>query len=708
MLLVAILLSFLALSAIILIWYKAVFLSSRQQSSPFPALTDSLATARRRLLTEEEKVVIDRYLQFYEEKPPQFQYTKHHHKWNQQYKIIAQTVYMLVTEISHLTEKNDGTYSIRYFMGSTEVHLPHFWIPHLKQHNHIELLCMYSTPFIISLNGHTLPQYIHAPKTPQALFPSLYDNPSSSCSSLKTPEIINIRRETNEEFHFRQPKNIKESVIFCLALLLLFLSLISAMQLQPWLIAGSILLLFWAIWRLRRAIPPLAHREIYRIRGIPKYWGLFGESVSHNTLNISVSSLDVHYPTHWQPYLHYDIGRKTNIDLYQNRQVLRQGKYLSLNDEAKYFPHRYWGRNLVMMCGALAITLLLLVYVPLELPLKLTFAWIKGAQSSYAGSVEELRNKKLKIGDRIILRGNAACSVSINFGKATSPLVPFDCSTIYWGGKNQLTQPHSERILSANALMNDLERHNIFPNLLFSSDNNTNWLPATLDKEKHIHNFSDIVIKVDELCLLTEDCIKLKNILLSLSNEHLWQDLLHKSQDGILEVDTVTIPSIKAKALAHLIENIIATLYYQEIHQAIAAMAKPPQGGFIISSHEGTSLIDYHSPIASLYDYHVYKQWEMLKTLSYDLLKIPFYINGVITFVEEDDQGTCSITLHNESDLVTHWRYLGTNLLFLILLWCLVINTILFFFRITMNLQRINNIQRYYNVCFNINFTKKR
>ncbi|MCS5808491.1 intracellular growth attenuator family protein [Klebsiella pneumoniae subsp. pneumoniae] len=81
-----------------------------------------------------------------------------------------------------------------------------------------------------------------------------------------------------------------------------------------------------------------ALREIHCLRGVPKRWGLFGENDQEQINNISLGIIDLIYPRHWQPWIAQDLGQQTDIDIYLNRHVARQGRYLSLHDEVKNFP----------------------------------------------------------------------------------------------------------------------------------------------------------------------------------------------------------------------------------------------------------------------------------------------------------------------------------------------------------------------------------
>ncbi|SQA99002.1 Putative membrane protein igaA homolog [Cedecea neteri] len=69
-------------------------------------------------------------------------------------------------------------------------------------------------------------------------------------------------------------------------------------------------------------------REIHCLRGTPKRWGLFGESNQDQMNNISLGIIDLVYPPHWQPFVAQDLGQKTDIDIYLDRHVVRQGRFL--------------------------------------------------------------------------------------------------------------------------------------------------------------------------------------------------------------------------------------------------------------------------------------------------------------------------------------------------------------------------------------------
>ncbi|WP_143456267.1 IgaA/UmoB family intracellular growth attenuator, partial [Klebsiella pneumoniae] len=83
-------------------------------------------------------------------------------------------------------------------------------------------------------------------------------------------------------------------------------------------------------------------------------------------------------------------GQQTDIDIYLDRHVVRQGRYLSLHDEVKNFPLQHWLRSTIIAAGSLLVLFMLLFWIPLDMPLKFTLSWMKGAQTIEATSVKQL------------------------------------------------------------------------------------------------------------------------------------------------------------------------------------------------------------------------------------------------------------------------------------------------------------------------------
>ncbi len=131
-----------------------------------------------------------------------------------------------------------------------------------------------------------------------------------------------------------------------------------------------------------------ALREIHCLRGVPKRWGLFGENDQEQINNISLGIIDLIYPRHWQPRLPRP-GQQTDIDIYLNRHVARQGRYLSLHDEVKT-SRCSTGYAARFAAGAPVVVIMLWASVPLNMPFKFTLSWLKGAQTIEATTVSQL------------------------------------------------------------------------------------------------------------------------------------------------------------------------------------------------------------------------------------------------------------------------------------------------------------------------------
>lgn len=87
------------------------------------------------------------------------------------------------------------------------------------------------------------------------------------------------------------------------------------------------LLLAAGLWGLFAPPSKTALREIHCLRGTPRRWGLFGENDQEQINNISLGIIDLIYPPHWQPYIAQDLGQQTDIDIYLDRHVVRQGRF---------------------------------------------------------------------------------------------------------------------------------------------------------------------------------------------------------------------------------------------------------------------------------------------------------------------------------------------------------------------------------------------
>lgn len=200
-------------------------------------------------------------------------------------------------------------------------------------------------------------------------------------------------------------------MLIVVSFLLFFICLLTPDVFVPWLAGGAVLLLAAGLWGIFAPPAKTSLREIHCLRGTPKRWGLFGENDQEHINNISLGIIDLIYPRHWQPWIAQDPGHKTDIDIYLDRHVVRRGRYLSLHDEVKNFPLQHWLRSAVIAGGAALIFLMLLLFVPLDMPIKFTLSWIKGAQTVEATSVQQLEEAGVRVGDTLRLKGTG-CVIS--------------------------------------------------------------------------------------------------------------------------------------------------------------------------------------------------------------------------------------------------------------------------------------------------------
>ncbi|MEE4407968.1 MULTISPECIES: intracellular growth attenuator family protein [unclassified Serratia (in: enterobacteria)] len=617
----------------------------------------------------------------------------------------SDNVYPVTHAITRYGLASDEPNKWRYYLDAEEVHLPPFWEQYISADNHVEVIKTQTLPLVISLNGHSLKDHIHDRPQPPVVTATPTKNASIRKEESEHVELVNIRKETLEEHALNRPNGIKDAGIISAALLLLFFSLISPVLVIPWMIFVAVLTIAWGCWNLFRRPTERELKEVHCLRGTPKRWGLFGESNQGQISNISLGIIDLIYPPHWQPYITQDLGKTTDVDIYLNRQVVRQGRFLSLHDEVKNFPLQQWGKNAVLMASSLLVLVLLLTYIPLSLPLKLSMAWLQGAQKIEVTNVQALEGATLRIGDQLRARGNGMCYVPPQTsGTNASNFMPFDCSGIYWNTAAPLPQPESEVIDKASALLATVNTQ-LHPE---GTEQKLNpQLASAIEKSGMIllDDFSDIVLKTRDLCQAENDCVRLKNALVNLGNVKNWNTLVKRAKSGSLQGINVLLRPVSAESLESLTKVAASSFVYNETRQAAAALNSPPPGGFLISSDEGKQLVNHPQPAVPLNEYNALEQWNELQRLAGMLLHTPFEAQGVITSISIDANGTRHIALHSEPDMITLWRYLGTSLLLLAVTVILGYNAWRLVQRHRLNRRRIADIQRYYESCFNPQFT---
>ncbi|MBT2015624.1 intracellular growth attenuator family protein [Enterobacter hormaechei subsp. xiangfangensis] len=615
----------------------------------------------------------------------------------------SDTVLCVTRSITRYGITTDDPNKWRYYLDSVEVHLPPFWEQYINDENSVELIHTDTLPLVISLNGHTLSEYVQeAPRF--ALERASGTQAFIRGEETEQIELLNIRQETHEEYVLSRPDGIREAVLIVVSFLLFFICLLTPDVFVPWLAGGAVLLLAAGLWGIFAPPAKTSLREIHCLRGTPKRWGLFGENDQEHINNISLGIIDLIYPRHWQPWIAQDLGHKTDIDIYLDRHVVRQGRYLSLHDEVKNFPLQHWLRSAVIAGGAALIFLMLLLFVPLDMPIKFTLSWIKGAQTVEATSVQQLEEAGVRVGDTLRLKGTGMCNIHSPGAwntRQNSPFAPFDCSQIIWNDASPLPLPESDVVNKATALTQTINRQ-LHP----KPDDDSRVSPAlrsAIQKSGMVllDDFGEIVLKTEDLCSAQDDCIRLKNALVNLGNSKDWDALVKRAEAGRLDGVNVLLRPVSAESLDNLVATSTAPFVMRETTRAAQALNSPAPGGFVIASDEGSDLVDQPYPQVSLYDYPAQEQWSEFQRLAQMLMQTPFSAEGIVTTLFTDANGTRHIGLHRMPDSAGLWRYIGTSLLLIAMLACIVWNGYQAVRRYQRSRTRLAEIQAYYENCLN-------
>ncbi|EGT0676084.1 intracellular growth attenuator protein IgaA [Citrobacter braakii] len=615
----------------------------------------------------------------------------------------SNSVIVLTHAITRYGITTDDPNKWRYYLDSVEVHLPPFWEQYINDENSVELIHTNTIPLVISLNGHTLQEYMQEARG-YALQHTASTQASIRGEESEQIELLNIRQETHEEYALSRPSGLREALLIAASFLLFFFCLIIPDTFVPWTVGGAVLLLAAGLWGLFAPPSKTALREIHCLRGTPRRWGLFGENDQEQINNISLGIIDLIYPPHWQPYIAQDLGQQTDIDIYLDRHVVRQGRFLSLHDEVKNFPLQHWLRNAVIAGGSLLVLLMLLFWIPLDMPIKLTLSWMKGAQTIEATSVKQLENAGVRVGDTLHLSGTGMCNIHTQGSwnaQPSAPFMPFDCTQIIWNDARALPLPESDLVNKATALTQAVNRQ-LHPNADDDSRVSAS-LRSAIQKSGMVllDDFGEIVLKTADLCAAKDECVRLKNALVNLGNSKDWTALVKRANAGKLDGVNVLLRPVSAESLDNLVNTSTAPFISRETARAAQTLNSPAPGGFLIISDEGSDLVDQPWPTTSLYDYPPQEQWNAFQRLAQMLMQTPFRAEGIVTNISTDANGTQHIGLHRIPDRSGLWRYLGTTLLMFSMLGCAVYNSIQAFRRYQRHRSRITEIQSYYESCLN-------
>ncbi|EPG9813025.1 IgaA/UmoB family intracellular growth attenuator [Providencia stuartii] len=616
--------------------------------------------------------------------------------WQLKKNAVIATVCNSVTRFNLRQEQAN---SWRYFIDTIEVKLPHQLEPYLQQKNVMELVETNHLPLIISLNNFSLKDFN-------------YEWTSDDIQEIVTPEaaihergepnvqVLRVRKETIEEHRLNHSSGWLGTLLICLSFLLGYLALIAIPFLQSWGFVGAFFCFvagLLALFRLR--VFPKKLQDVQCVFGQPKRWELYGELDKRQSSTVSIGGIDLYYPSHWEPYIHHELNKATQIDMYPSEQVLRHGQFLSLHEEERYYPYRRYKKNLLILATGLLVLFLMFSYQSMCLPIKLGFAWLEGAEKIKVMNVAELETRKLKVGDSLSAKGVGMCYRPPNLSDTNhAQFAPFDCSGVYWNNMNLTPDPESEVIERAIRLLNTVQKQ-------LHPEKNSVGVNPRLQRDimksgmNIIFDFSEIILKTNELCYQEHACSKLKSALTNLGSTDDWGTLVVKASTGKLSGAHVLLRAGSAEALEKLVEVTTYEFIKVEVEKEAAKLNSPPPGGVLLISDENKALVDFI--VGSTFnDMTPLQRWVELKRIAGLLINTPFDVEGIITDLSTDANGTLHITLHSKPDEKVLSQYVISSLFTLFLGIGVLLNGTLVIFRIMNNKKRLRNIKRYYDKCF--------
>ncbi|MGF7482420.1 IgaA/UmoB family intracellular growth attenuator [Providencia sp. SP181] len=594
--------------------------------------------------------------------------------------------------------------SWRYFIDTIEVQLPSQLEPYLQRQNVMEIVETDHLPLIISMNSHSLRDFSNEWLGNSASTTTLPEAAIRERGQHNV-ELLRVRQETAEEHRLHNSTGWLGAGLICLSFVLGYLTLISIRILQGWGLASAVLIfIIGTLVLFRSKMFPRKYQDIQCIYGQPKRWELYGELDKKYSTSASVSGTDLHYPLHWEEYLKYESDKPVNIDFYPTGEVVRHGQYLSLHEEERYYPYKRYKKNVLMFIGALLVIVLVFSYQSMSLPIKLGFAWFGGTQKINVTEVTELVSHKLNVGDTLTAQGQGMCYRPPNLDDTNQAnFVPFDCSGIYWNNINVSTEPQSEIADLSISLLN-IVRNQLHP------DKNSIGVNPRLQRDimksgmNIIFDFSAIIIETNKLCHDENACLKLKNALTNLGSTDDWPTLVSKASSGKLSGAHVLLRAGSAEALENIVEDTTYDFIRKEIDKEVRKINSPSPGGVLFVSDENKPLVDLMiGPSFNFNELSQLERWKELHRLSNLLSNTPFSVEGIVTKLSTDANGTLHIVLHEEpnEDIVS--QYVCSAFFILFLIFCVLLNGSLIVFRILNNKKRLRNITQYYDKCFEAN-----
>lgn len=223
---------------------------------------------------------------------------------------------------------------------------------------------------------------------------------------------------------------------------------------------------------------------------------------------------------------------------------------------------------------------MLLFWIPLDMPLKFTLSWMKGAQTIEATSVKQLADAGVRVGDTLRISGTGMCNIRTSgtrSAKTNSPFLPFDCSQIIWNDARSLPLPESELVNKATALTEAVNRQ-LHPKPEDESRVSAS-LRSAIQKSGMVllDDFGDIVLKTADLCSAKDDCVRLKNALVNLGNSKDWDALVKRANAGKLDGVNVLLRPVSAESLDNLVATSTAPFITHETARAAQSLNSPPR-----------------------------------------------------------------------------------------------------------------------------------
>ncbi|HEQ1859274.1 TPA: intracellular growth attenuator family protein [Providencia alcalifaciens] len=610
------------------------------------------------------------------------------------------TVATICNAITRFNLRQEQGQDWRYFIDTIEVQLPSQLEPFLQRQNVMEIVETDHLPLIVALNSHSLKEFSYEWEVTSEE-PKAQPEADIHEGEPNTIQLLKMRKESKEEHRLHNSSGWLGAIVVSLSFFIGYLTIVSIPIFQGWgltLAAVVFILGMFLLFRLR--LFPKPYQDVQCIYGQAKRWELYGELDKKYSSTISIGGVDLHYPSYWLPYLKYELGHPTNIDLYSTGEVLRYGRCLSIHEEERYYPYKRFKKNVLMFFSALLVLAMVFSYQSISLPVKLGFAWIEGAKKVSVVDPSDLTARKIRVGDTLSAKGMGMCYRPPNLNDANQALfVPFDCSGVYWNNINLITEPQSEVVNRAIDLLNSV-KNQLHP------DKDAPGINPRLQREimksgmNIIFDFSEIILKTNSLCDQKDYCIKLKSALSNLGGSvDDWPVLVSKASSGKLSGAHVLLRAGSADALENLVEDTTYDFIKKELDKEVRKLNSPPPGGVLLISDENRPLVDL-MPVSSLSEMNQVQRWYELKRLSSILINTPFDVEGVVTNVSTDANGTLQVVIHERLDEDVLSEYVCRSMLVFFLMICTVVNGTLIIIRVLNNKRRLRKITEYYDKCY--------